>query len=133
MFRLGNFERLCDSYYFATDRDYDAEEGSGKTREVLRLLLDQWIAHIGQLRDSECIYLPFDFSDQYTGCMRVMRRANKYGLTPGWSAIEGFLHCPSDISRYVWQVKDFSPCTDYTLTTTRELLLPQLEASRDSV
>ena len=138
VFRLGDFEHVCDSYYYCFDHNYsdcykddDNEERCAKTsREVIALLLDQWIEHIEQLEDGDCIYLPFDFSDQCTGCLRVRRNGEEYELTPGWSLIEGHAHFPSNIRKFVQAVGDFDPMLQRPVMLGRGPLLRDLEDSK---
>ena len=72
------------------------------------LLLDQWIEALKSLKNKDTIYLPYDFSDQYTGCIRVVRKENSYEISPGYSMSEGWSVSPSDISNYIQTIADFT-------------------------
>ena len=62
----------CDSHYFLIDHDVQPEgrEDDARVRHVLALLMDQWWRAVAALGDGGVCYLPYDFSDQYTGWLR---------------------------------------------------------------
>ena len=90
-FQLDAFTKTCDSYYFLIDHKYSDEETLDKTISVIVLLLDQWIEALKNLKNKDVIYLPYDFSDQYTACIRVYRNGDSYELTSGFSKRGGWL------------------------------------------
>ena len=53
------------------------------------------------------MYLPFDFSDEYTGCLRCERKEDRFVIVDGFSLQEGWSVNPSDISDYIYNIRDF--------------------------
>jgi hypothetical protein len=94
--RFGGDSWACDSYYLALDRELLPDrEDSDKVRAVLRRLLEQWLAAVEQLPDGGTAYLPYDFSDQYTGWLACGRSSGGVVLSRGWADIEGWSFFPS--------------------------------------
>jgi len=126
VFTFFAYQQICDSYYFFIDSNFSSEENIDKFVKVFNKLVDQWLDYIRLLGDEDSIYLPFDFSDQYTGCARVVKHGDNLAITPGWSNIEGWSVFPSDISTYVKRVNDFRSSYSVQLVQTNEIL-DQLE------
>lgn len=87
-------EKYTDSYYFIIDPDFKPlEETFEKVTILLIGLLQFWINEIESIIENNTAYLPFDFSDQYLGCFRIMGTNNNdinidYGYTTkyqGWA------------------------------------------------
>ena len=103
---LPNYERVADTYYFALDSGIRAgDESFEKVRTIIASLLAQWNNAVSS-RES-VVFLPYDFSDEYTGCLRVLIEDKVVHVTPGFSKREGWSFSPSDISGYVHSVSDF--------------------------
>ena len=67
--RLGTWQHVCDSYYFAIDETSTAD---AEVPRALVQLLEQWTDQVRSLQPTGgTAFLPFDFSDQYTGWLRV--------------------------------------------------------------
>ena len=80
----------CDSYYFALDGALMPErQDVHKIRLVLRRLVEQWLTAVENIPEGGAVYLPYDFSDQYTGWLRCARSGNRVNVCQGWSPIEG--------------------------------------------
>jgi hypothetical protein len=77
MLSVGDESWLCDSYYF--------EDGDATRGEILAALLAQWRRDFDALADGGVCYWPYDFSDQYTGWVRVERHGDEVELHVGWS------------------------------------------------
>ncbi len=87
---------VCDSYYLALDRGLLPDrEDADKVRAVLRRLLQQWLAAVEQLPDGGSAYLPYDFSDQYTGWLVCQRSGDEVAVSRGWADVEGWAFFPS--------------------------------------
>ena len=100
----------CDSYYFAIDRHVaPAARDGAKVRLVLRLLLQRWIATLTALPDGGLTYLPFDYSDEYTGAIECRRRGDDVDVRAGWTPVAGWSHAPSDIEPFEKRVAIFHP------------------------
>jgi hypothetical protein len=95
--RFAGEQWVCDSYYLALDRGLLPDrEDPEKIRAVLRRLLEQWLAVAEQLSDGGAAYLPYDFSDQYTGWLACRRAGGEVEVSRGWAEVEGWSFFPSD-------------------------------------
>ncbi len=66
-------EELADTYYFIIDRHFRPDEETiEKVIMLLIGLLQFWINEIENIGEKKTSYLPFDFSDQYLGCFRIV-------------------------------------------------------------
>lgn len=67
-----HLREIADSYYFALDNSFMPEEESD-TKVILNLrkLLEAWQDKLKTIRNGEEILLPFDFSDEYIGGLRI--------------------------------------------------------------
>jgi hypothetical protein len=69
---IEGYSRTMDSYYLAFDSALLAgDESADKVRRVLIRLLQRWGEALAQATPTRTVYLPFDFSDEYTGCSSV--------------------------------------------------------------
>ncbi len=132
--RLGEYEWQCDSYYFALDRGLDGETGEAReddtgARRVLVRLLEQWLQANRDVEDGAVAYLPFDYSDQCMGCVRLRKSGAMLSATLGWSSREGWTTCPSDISDFLFSVTDFRPIGAESLDLTSSELLESVKSS----
>lgn len=106
-----NFTKVADSYYFALDNGFmKGDESTLKVILNIELLLQNWMKKIEKIDVKETAYLPFDFSDQYIGCLRVKRISETmlsidYGATLKYDA---FLLSPSDFAEFEINDEDFS-------------------------
>jgi hypothetical protein len=107
--------RTCDSYYFRLDRNLDPdEEGPEKAKNVLKRLLEQWLEFVEDSWSGEIVFLPYDFSDQYIGCLRCEVQNASVSLTDGYLEIPGASIYPSDIEDLV-KSKSYFTVTDKSL------------------
>jgi hypothetical protein len=69
---------VADSYYFVLDNRFLPDEDSElKVRLALVILLGEWMRRIGAINNiGERCFLPFDFSDEYIGGIRVQMMGN---------------------------------------------------------
>jgi hypothetical protein len=94
--RFASERWVCDSYYLVLDRELLPDrEDADKVRAVLRRLLEQWLAALGRLPDGGTAYLPYDFSDQYTGWLACQRSGSEVAVSRGWADVEGWSFFPS--------------------------------------
>lgn len=108
--RFGGEAWPCDSYYLTLDRELLPErEDEGKVRAVLRRLLEQWLAVVEQLPDGGTAYLPYDFSDQYTGWLACQRSGDEVVLSRGWADVEGWSFFPSAAGDLFDRPRGFRP------------------------
>ena len=105
---IEGYSRTTDSYYLALDRGMLAgEESAEKVRRVLVQLLQRWLEALAQSTPARPVYLPFDFSDQYTGCFQCRLDGESIEIVPGWSSREGWSVWPSDPGAYFFDITDF--------------------------
>ena len=118
----------CDSYYFALDRNVEPEkEDIDKIKAVIKELLNQWKMYVSRAKSGEIIYLPFDFSDEYTGCLKCEFEDDFVSLTVGYLQFEGWLFFPSDISSYIKSNKLFIKSKDSIIKLKRGYFLKQIK------
>lgn len=108
--RLGDEQWRCDSYYLLIDHGMLADqEDAAKVREVLRRLLEQWHACVASLGEREACYLPYDFSDEYTGWLRCETAGPNLKVQRGWAEVEGYSFIPSDVGDLLRSLVGFRP------------------------
>ncbi len=106
--RLEEHAWVCDSYYFAIDRNVLPERRDDpKIRTVLRRLLEQWASAVRNLQDGAVVFLPYDFSDEYTGWLSCTRRGAVIDVSRGWALVEGWSISPSDVGSHLSSLRDF--------------------------
>ena len=121
---------VCDSYYFALDRALLPDNGSAvKVKAVVRKLLEQWLTATANLLDGGTTFLPYDFSDQYTGWLRCQRRGSEMDVSKGYALVEGHSLFPSEVGEYLSCLPGFK-LNGPTIESSREGLL---RAIRDSL
>lgn len=98
----------CDSYYLLLDTGLLPErEDAAKVSAVLRRLLDQWHQIVDSLPDGGVCFLPYDFSDQYTGWLRCEVQGLNLLVQRGWAQIEGWSIVPSMVGELLKGVPGF--------------------------
>jgi hypothetical protein len=106
--RFADQEWICDSYYLALDSELLPDiENEQKVCAVLIRLLEQWLKAIRTLDVDDVAYLPYDFSDQYTGWLRCICTPVGYVLAHGWSSVEGWSLAPSAVGTLMHELCDF--------------------------
>lgn len=99
---------VCDSYYLHLDSHMLPKEGGpDKVRAVLHRLLGQWLSGVENLQEGATVYLPYDFSDQYTAWLRCVRVGKIVEVCRGWAEEEGYSIFPSEIGHYLTDLQDF--------------------------
>jgi len=107
---IGGATFRCDSYYFNLDDDGREDQSDHeKVKHALERLLHQWLTVARKLRDSDTVFLPYDFSDQYTGWLRVVRHGDTVDIVRGTSNIEGWSFYPSEVGELLYELRDFAP------------------------
>ena len=105
-----NLEVIADSYYLLLDNLIKTDsEGYDKVLNVLISILSQWKIKIEKLEVGDKCFLPFDFSDQYIGCLRIEQVdteniSGMYGVTQNIMTI-GIN--PSDVNEFILAESDF--------------------------
>ncbi len=79
-------------------------------------------------KDGHTLYLPFDFSDQYTGSIRCKFTADQVLMTPGSSSY--FLTWDlTEVEKYALNNTDFSPDTVNKFSIARSELIQMINRS----
>jgi hypothetical protein len=121
---------VCDSYYFAIDWNFlPGDESTEKVRAVLRKLLEQWLSTVMNLSDGGTAFLPYDFSDEYTGWLCCQRNGDEMTVLRGWALVQGHGIFPSAIGKYLTHLPEFK-ADGPTAKSSKEVLL---QAIRDSL
>jgi hypothetical protein len=113
-----NINIHSDSYFLAIDRNPQNNfTGYKKVADVLINVLKWWIHKIDKLEGNKTTYLPFDFSDQYIGCLKVRMIDDdsvsiQYGFT---EVIRGVDISPRDLDKFAIEDKDFEDDSSETM------------------
>lgn len=102
-------EQIADLYYLASDNNLEIEQIEIRIKVSFIKLMNQWIDRIESLNLNETTYLPFDFSDQYIGCLKVVKlEDNKLSLIYGYTRqFEGWQLSPSNIEKFILNENSF--------------------------
>ncbi|MDJ1485057.1 hypothetical protein QNI16_31455 [Cytophagaceae bacterium YF14B1] len=83
---IGDFKQIAGSYYFFFDDTTETEYNETTLRILIEKLIKSWKESLSKLQTGDKTYLPFDFSDQYIGCIQCIldptdRLLIRYGVT----------------------------------------------------
>lgn len=126
--RVATWANRSDSYYFVLDHAAGHEPDPAS---AVRALLSGWSAAVEACADGEVAWLPHDFSDQYSGWLRCLRRGDWFEIVDGWAGIEGWAFYPSDFRDALNRLEDFAPHDDFgkPVRIERQRLLTDIQAS----
>jgi hypothetical protein len=104
---VGTESRTGECYYLGLHQggshgDYQPLAGTAR-------LLRSWLSLVCGLRDGDPLFLPFDFSDEYTRWLALQRTADEVTVVTGWAAIEGWAISPADFSEFAHGLPGFMP------------------------
>ena len=133
--QFGRFSRVGDSYYLALDPGIrPGDESPEKVRLVLEQLLEQWIERLKLLVEGETVYLPFEFTDEYTGWLRCRMEGTDTLIDVGWSMLPGYSVKPTEFHLHPYKVTDFDPIPDAgELRIPYAELIEAVEANRKDI
>lgn len=129
------FSQVADTYYFALDSSFmKGDESEQKVIMNLHNLLKCWFAAVQKLESGDVKFLPFDFSDQYIGCLRVEKLEGDnilvdYGST---RKFEGSSFKPSKCEEFVLSDKDYERSTA-SFICAKSVILSNIRSSMDSI
>ena len=126
-FQFGEYSCIADSYYLGLDIKNDDPEGS--IEEILIQLLEQWLQVLQHADTARPVFLPYDFSDQFTRCLKCIMDGDAIDVQPGWATREGYSVSPSKPGNYFYDIQDFRPETPAPVRVTREDFLFQIQES----
>ena len=98
-----------DSYHLLKDTDVSFNgNGYDKVIEVLIIVIQNWVIVVRRMKTNEIDFLPFDFSDEYIGCLRIEKQSNmllvQYGFTQSIMGVDLF---PTQYQNFNIKDKDF--------------------------
>lgn len=105
-----DFECVADTYYLLLDDNIQwTHDDYKKVNEVLIHILNKWIDKLESLKLGDQCFLPFDFSDQYIGCLCVelIDKTTLKGIYGFTRKITGIHIYPSDIESFTIEINDF--------------------------
>ena len=109
-------QQKFDSYYFALA--IEPKNGIKEIKNAVAELIASWNKKQAEMENGQVIYLPIDFSDQYTGCLRVEKK-NDLNLKYGFSRREGWTVDPINPTEYYESISDFDTENDKSLTVNQ--------------
>ncbi|MEJ7593615.1 MAG: hypothetical protein WKF77_18915 [Planctomycetaceae bacterium] len=118
---VGSESRAGESYYLGLQPN--SEHHEFRPVEGTMQLVGEWIRLLTNLKDGRQLFLPFDFSDEYTRWVTMHRDAREVTIVFGWATVEGWSISPGDLSQYAHGVPNFMP--DEPLHT-QTFYLPQV-------
>jgi len=110
-----NLRVVADTYYFRILDDFEPITAEDlRIKHALALLLGYWMSRVDSLNVTDYCYLPFDFSDEYTGCLKVaIVQENSLRVSYGYSlVVEGWNVDPLDPDDYTERVNDFQATSE---------------------
>lgn len=127
---LEDYFRLADSYYLAIDSALlPDDETADRVRHVLIRLLQRWTDAVEKATPTQPAYLPFDFSDQYTGCFQCRPDGDTIEIVAGTSLREAWRVVPSDPGDYLFGITDFRPDATSLVRLPKAEFLRQIQES----
>jgi hypothetical protein len=127
---LEGYSRVADSYYLAIDPAIlPKQETPKKALLVLTLLLEKWQEALQKAAQSQTIFLPYDFSDEYTGCLSCKIDGVLIEIVPGFSNREGWSIGPSNPSDYFFNITDFRPDAPKPIRLSKADFLNRIQES----
>ncbi len=119
--RVGSESRAGESYYLGLQPN--SEHHEFRPVEGTMQLLGEWIRLLSDLKDGQRLFLPFDFSDEYTRWLALHRDGRNVTIVFGWATVEGWSISPHDLSQFAYGLPNFMP--DEPLYT-QTFYLPQV-------
>lgn len=118
-------DREFDTYYFCIA--VETAETIDDIKNAVSQLLQFWIDKVSESKNGETIFLPIDFSDQYTGCLKVNKNDGQLILTYGFSRREGYAVDPLNPENYYKEISDFEADPEKVLTVEPTVFLSALD------
>ena len=104
---VGTEYRTGESYYLGLQAC--SESPNDPPIEAIMQLVSEWIRLLIELNDGEQLFLPFDFSDEYTRWLTIHRNGCEVTIVFGWAAVEGWSISTGDLSPYAHSLPSFMP------------------------
>ena len=110
-----------DIYYFALA--IEPKKGIAEVKRAVAELLESWNRQLVELKEKEIVYLPIDFSDQYTGCLKIEKK-EALRIQYGYSRIKGWSINPINPLDF------YSSVTDFETKAEKPILVKQFDFIR---
>ena len=104
---VGSESRAGESYYLGLQPN--SENHEFRPIEGTMQLVGEWIRLLTELKDGQQLFLPFDFSDEYTRWLTMQRDGRDVTIVFGWATVEGWSISPQDLSQYAHGLPNFVP------------------------
>ena len=104
---VGSESRAGESYYLGLHPN--SENDDFRPIEGTMQLVGEWIRLLSDLKDGQQLFLPFDFSDEYTRWLTMLREGRDVTVVFGWATVEGWSISPKDLSQYAHSLPNFMP------------------------
>ena len=105
--RVGTESRAGESYYLGLQPDSDSHEFC--PAHGVAQLLREWIRLLSEMKEGQQLFLPFDFSDEYTRWVTVHREGSDVSIVFGWATVEGWAISPCDLTQFAHGLPGFVP------------------------
>ncbi len=132
--RVARNEFTCDSYYFLIcgERDCTPEDSQESiVRSILGLMLDEWVEAVEQLQVGQSTHLPFDFSDQCSRWIHVVRTDASHCVVRHMSdPLEAWAMSPVGFRRFLGDLRDPNYSSE-RYSIDRQHLLAELRFIRE--
>lgn len=110
---------VLDSYFLLIHKNRESAVSS---------LMQYWREKIINSKNGETVFLPIDFSDEYTGCLKVDKLGDNLKLTYGYSQFgRGRFVNPANPGNYSKGVKDFKDTEKKSLIVNEKLMILALD------
>ena len=104
---VGSESRAGESYYLGLHPN--SENDDFRPVKGTMQLVGEWIRLLSDLKDGQQLFLPFDFSDEYTRWLTMLREGRDVTVVFGWATVEGWSISPKDLSQYAHSLPNFMP------------------------
>ena len=122
----GLFDSLTPgTYYFMIQ--IEPYEDIQDIRNALATLLNYWLTEIQDAKQELKIFLPIDFSDQYTGCLEVIKTDQNLKLRYAFSERGGYTINPTKPGDFSKPVTDFEDTANKTLEVYKAEFLTSIK------
>ena len=118
-------DKEFDTYYFYLA--VEPVETIGDIKKAVSRLLQFWHNKVSESKNGETIFLPIDFSDEYTGCLKVLHKDDQLVLTYGFSRREGYTVNPLNPEDYYKQITDFEAGSEKYLIVSQSVFISTLD------
>lgn len=130
-----DFIVVADSYYYILDKSISDNPHVEKNKNsIICNTLNEWRNKIINFKKGNTYFLPFDFSDQYIGCLRLevindMVIQTSYGIT---QKILGMMINPSQLEQFDIDDSDFEKDSESFIINKDDLIF-SIEYSIESI